>query len=75
MTGLFPHVNSGELFIWLGISSGITKLGLGTTGLAVRFLLIGIVLAFIRGVLTEKIWMIYAKKNDVPFRDSNELTI
>lgn len=75
MTGLFPHVNSGELFIWLGISSGITKLGLGTTGLAVRFLLIGIVLAFIRGVLTEKIWMIYAKKNDVLFRDSNELTI
>lgn len=67
MTGLFPHVNSGELFIWMGIASGITKLGYGTTSLAVRFLLIGIILAFIRGILTEKIWMIYAKKNNVEF--------
>lgn len=75
MTGLFPHVNSGELFIWLGIASGIEKLGYATTSLAVRYFVIGVILAFIRGVVVEKIWMFYAKKKEVSFRDSNGITI
>ncbi len=64
-TGLFPHINSGELFIWLGIAQGIQKIGLPVGGLAVRYLLAGIILGLIRGLLTEKLWLYFAKKKGI----------
>ncbi len=55
ITGIFPHANAGELFVYLGIAAGITGLGLSTADLAVRFLLVGMVVILIRGIVTELI--------------------
>lgn len=53
ITGLFPHANAGELFVYLGIAAGITGLGGQVGDLAVRYLIVGMVVILIRGVLTE----------------------
>jgi len=55
ITGLFPHANAGELFVYLGIAAGITGLGGSTADLAVRYLLVGMLVILIRGILTELI--------------------
>lgn len=53
ITGLFPHANAGELFVWTGISAGITTLGLSVVPLAVRYFIVGLIVILIRGIVTE----------------------
>lgn len=55
VTSFFPYANAGEIFVWLGIADGITKLHLAIAPLAVRYFLVGIVVILIRGLLTERI--------------------
>jgi len=56
ITGLFPHANAGELFVFMGIASGITSLGLNQMDLAVRYFVAGLIVILIRGILCQMIY-------------------
>lgn len=66
VTGLFPHANPGELFVYTGIAAGLQEAGYATTGLALRYFIVGIIVILVRGLLTERIYlnMIKNKKED-----------
>ncbi|MHC1684576.1 MAG: PTS glucitol/sorbitol transporter subunit IIC [Clostridiaceae bacterium] len=63
VTSLFPHANSTELFVFMGVAQGITQLGLDFSSLAVRYFLVGIIVIFIRGIITERITIIIMNRN------------
>jgi len=63
--GIFPHINPGEYFVWGGIAAGITDAGYNVGDLAVRYLLVGLVVILIRGIVTEQITRIMWKQDEV----------
>ncbi|KMK95656.1 MULTISPECIES: PTS glucitol/sorbitol transporter subunit IIC [Rossellomorea] len=71
--GLFPHVNPGELFVFLGIAAGITTLGHDVTELALRYFLVGIFTNFLRGWVTDMTTAYVAKQQNVKLKDTVKL--
>src|SRR5574337_1280299 len=62
--GLFPHVNPGELFVWAGIAQGVTT-GYGaamTARLAVAYFIVGLIVIFIRCLVTERLTLVLWKE-------------
>jgi PTS system glucitol/sorbitol-specific IIC component len=62
VTTFFPYANAGELFVWLGVADGVEKLHVSIIPLAIRYFLLGIVVIFIRGVVTERITQILIRR-------------
>lgn len=71
--GLFPHVNPGELFVFLGIAAGITTLGHDTTELALRYFLVGIGTNFLRGWITDFTTSYVSKQQGVKLSETLKL--
>jgi glucitol/sorbitol PTS system EIIC component len=71
ITGLFPHCNPGELFVWLGVATAITKLAeagnapFSLAKLALTYLLVGLVVNLLKGIVTEYITKIIARREGV----------
>ena len=65
LTALFPHVVPSELFIWLGVAEGIKKIGLPVSGLAIRYIIAGIIVGLMRGFITEIIFVFLSKRRNI----------
>jgi PTS system glucitol/sorbitol-specific IIC component len=63
--GLFPHVNPGELFVYLGVAQGLQQQNLPLGPIAIRYLIAGLIVIFIRGIVTERITMFLARRQGV----------
>ncbi|RPA60759.1 PTS glucitol/sorbitol transporter subunit IIC [Aerococcus agrisoli] len=73
--GIFPHINPGELFVWLGIANGVAQLGLNEMELAIRYLLVGLVMNFVGGWSTDFITERISKQQGVVLSKSVETVI
>ncbi|SHF44208.1 PTS glucitol/sorbitol transporter subunit IIC [Vibrio gazogenes] len=72
LTSLFPHVLPSELFIWLGVSAGITQLGLPVQDLAIRFIAAAICIGIIRGFMTDAIHAVLKSRAQSSTPDESE---
>ncbi|MDN6024068.1 MAG: PTS glucitol/sorbitol transporter subunit IIC [Lactobacillus sp.] len=72
--GVFPHINPAEYFIWMGIAAGVQKLGLNTMDLAVRYLLVGLIMNFIGGWITDFTTAYVCKTTGIKLSKETNLT-
>ncbi|NPV43269.1 MAG: PTS sorbitol transporter subunit IIC [Firmicutes bacterium] len=65
ITGLFPHANPAELFVYMGIAQGIQQLNLPLGQLAIRYFIVGVIVIFIRGIVTERLTIRMMRQRDL----------
>jgi sorbitol-specific phosphotransferase system component IIC len=58
----FVSLVTGILPTLLGVANGVAQLGISTVPLALRYFLVGILVIFIRGVVTERITAFMIKR-------------
>ena len=63
--GIFPHVNPAELFVWLGVARGLQEANLPLGPLAVRYIIAGLIVILIRGLVTQYITFFLARRQGV----------
>ncbi|MBN9222199.1 MAG: PTS glucitol/sorbitol transporter subunit IIC [Mesorhizobium sp.] len=70
--GLFPHINPGEYFVWGGILVALLELekkGVVVAGyhvkVAIWYAIVGLVVILLKGILTERITAIMARRQGV----------
>lgn len=64
ITGLFPHANPAELFVYMGIAQGVQQKGLPLGPLAVRYFIVGVIVIFIRGIVTERLTLMMLARRE-----------
>lgn len=62
VTGLFPHANASELFVYMGIAAGISEQKLPLGNLAIRYFMAGLVVMVVRGIVSEQLFMYFRNK-------------
>lgn len=67
--GIFPYANSNEIFVYMGIAAGIEALGFSVAQLAVRYFLVGVIVIFLRGMVTEKFTLFLMKRKKTDLED------
>lgn len=61
VTGLFPHANSAELFVWLGIAGGFNQVG-NQSQLAIAYFVTGIIVIAVRGFVTDQFYKFFSSR-------------
>ncbi|MEG2285779.1 MAG: PTS glucitol/sorbitol transporter subunit IIC, partial [Eubacterium sp.] len=52
----------GEYFVYGGIAAGITTLGLDLGALAIRYFIVGVIVILIRGIVCERLTVMFMKR-------------
>lgn len=70
--GLFPHINPGEYFVWGGVLVALQTLEKNGTlpagydiKMAIWYAIVGLLVIFLKGMLTERITMFMARRQGI----------